>query len=302
MVKRMRGFTLLELLVVLAIIGVLLALLIPAVQAARERARRVSCRNQLHQLGLAMQTYHDAHGALPINYGVGPYNESNRGASWISQVLPQLGETALYGTLRFGEALTAPENDAASRRPIATLLCPSDVHGNGVMPNRRESHDPRAVTNYKACLGSNWAWGTFAGSISESGRNAGKTDGLEDCNGVLCRGGDKPPPTTRFGDITDGASNTFQLGEAVPEWCWHTWWYWFNASTGTCAIPINHFQQPEDTLDDWFENYGFASRHSGGAHFSFNDGRVVFVSDNIDRTLYRQLATISGGEVVVAPE
>lgn len=298
MVPRRRAFTLVELLVAMAIIALLIALIIPAVQAARERARRMQCQNQLKQLGLAMHSYHDLHGMLPINFGSGPYNETNVGASWLTMILPQIDQATLYSRINFGKSLQDSSNDVVSKTVVPTFLCPSDIHGNGVMPNRRDSNEPRAVTNYKACLGSNWAWGDFAPAQSALGRNNGLTEGLDHCNGLICRGGDIPPLTTRIADVRDGTSQTFAIGEASPDWSWHTWWYWFNASTATCAVPLNFWRIPEDTDDDWFYNYSFASRHHGGAHFCLVDGSVRFVSENIDRTVYRGAGTIQGAEAI----
>ena len=295
---RRRAFTLIELLVVMAIIGLLVALLLPAVQAVREAARRMQCKSNLKQIGLALHNYHDVHLMFPINYGAGPYNELNRGAGWLARVLPYIDQTALYSTLQFGAPLTDPANDAAAKTVVRVFLCPSDVHGSGVMPNRRGSTVPRAVTNYKACLGSNWEWGPFAPSTSTTGRNANQTNGLELCNGFLCRGGDRPPFTTGLADIRDGTSTTIAVGEAVPEWTWHTWWYGFNASTATCAVGLNHWRKPETSLADWFENYSFSSRHVGGGHFLMVDGSVRFVSENVSEYVYRDLATIQGSEVV----
>lgn len=298
MAKARRGFTLIELLVCIAIIGLLIALILPAVQAARERAHRTQCQNQLKQQGLALHNYHDVHGMFPINYGSGVYNETNRGASWMAMILPQLDQTSIYGSIHFGLPLTDSGNDSVSRKVVPVFLCPSDNHGSGVMPNRRDSNSPRAVTNYKACLGSNWAWGSFAPVKSSKGRNAAEEDGLDHCNGFLCRGGDQPPLVTRMADVQDGTSTTFAIGEAVPEWSWHTWWYWFNASTATCAVPLNHWRIPEDTDDDWFYSYSFASRHAGGGHFCFVDGSIRFISENVDRTVYRGAATIQGAELL----
>ena len=293
-----RAFTLIELLVVMAIIGLLVALLLPAVQAAREAARRVLCKSNLKQIGLALHNYHDVHLMFPINYGTGAYNESDRGASWLVRVLPFVEQSALYSTLKFGVALTDPANDAAAKTVVTAFLCPTDAHGNGVMPNRRGSTVPRAITNYKACLGGNWEWGPFSPRTSISGRNANETNGLELCNGFLCRGGDRPPFTTTMADIQDGTSTTFAVGEAVPEWTWHTWWYFFNASTATCAVPLNHWRKTESSLADWFENYSFASRHTGGGHFLLVDGSVRFVSENVAETVYRHAATIQSSDVV----
>lgn len=292
-----RGFTLVELIVVMAVIGVLVALLLPAVQSAREGARRMQCRNHLKQIGLALHGYESTHTVFPINYGVGPYDDSNRGASWMPRILPYLDQAPLYAQIRWGQSLFNVHNDAVASTVVSVFLCPSDLHGNGVMPNRRNTDLPRAVTNYKACLGSNWEWGPFSPLVSQHGRHAGQTNGLELCNGILCRGGDFPPLTTRTADITDGTSNTFACGEAVPEWTWHTWWYGVNASTATCAVPLNHWRKPETSLGDWFENYSFSSRHPGGGHFLMADGSVRFLSENIDTATYRAVATIQGSEV-----
>lgn len=297
-VRRHRGFTLIELLVAIAIIGILIALLLPAIQQAREAARRTQCRSHLKQIGVALHNYHDVHGMFPLNYGNGPYNESNTGASWLAFLLPQLEQAPLYHQIRFGAPANDPANLAVSQTVVDVYLCPSDSHGGGVMFDRRNTNEPQAVTNYKACLGSNWDWGTFAPVSSQSGRNANQTDGLELCNGFMCRGGDLRPTSTRIRDVRDGSSSTFAVGEAVPEWSWHTWWYWFNAATATCAVPLNYWQQPEDTLDDWWFNYSFASRHEGGAQFLLVDGSARFVSENIDQQVYRNLATIQGNEVL----
>jgi len=295
---RRHGFTLIELLVVITVAAMLIALLLPAVQQVREAARRAQCRNNLKQIGLALHAYHEINGTLPINWGEGIYNDADRGHSWLAMLLPQLDQTPLYGRILFEEPLTHPENDAAANTVVPVFLCPSDSHGDGVMSDRRNSNVPRAVTNYKAVLGSNWDWGSAAGTVSKAGRNADDPSGLDWCNGLICRGGDHAPFTTRFRDVTDGQSTTLAAGEAVPAWSFHTWWYGFNASTATCAVQPNHWQKIETTTSDWFENYSFASRHSGGLHFALVDGSVRFISDNIDLATYHALATIQGEETI----
>ncbi|MEZ6064552.1 MAG: DUF1559 domain-containing protein [Planctomycetaceae bacterium] len=293
-----RGFSLIELMVVIAVIAMLVALLLPAVQSTREAARRTRCRSNLHQLGIGLQSYETTHRMFAINYGSGPFDGRNLGASWIAQLLPFIEQKPLWDRIEFGRPAETPANLAASSTVIEVLLCSSDAHGTGVMENRRQTLFPQAITNYKACLGSNWGEGTWAPLASVTGRNAGQTDGQDRCNGFMCRGGFLPPVSTRVRDLTDGSSNIIAVGEAVPEWTWHTWWYWFNATTATCAIPLNDWTIPEDTLDDWHQNSGFASRHPGGGQFTFADQRVVFISENINRDVYRELATIQGGEVV----
>lgn len=296
-----RGFTLVELLVAIAVIAMLLALLLPAVQAAREAARRVQCRNNLKQLALAMHNYHDTHGVFPLNYGQGPYTDENTGASWLQQILPFVDQGNLHGKIRFGQPLGDPENSAVAQTPVTLFLCPSDSGNSGRMGFRCNVPGMWSVQNYKACAGSNWNWGLFSPVTSPSGRNANNPDGLDHGNGLICRGGSAPPTTCRMADVRDGTSQTFALGETVPEWCRHTWWYWFNATTATCAIPLNYKRQPDlQTLNegDWWHNYSFLSRHSGGANFALVDGSVRFVSDSISQDVYRALGTIDASEHV----
>lgn len=113
---------------------------------------------------------------------------------------------------------------------------------------------------------------------------------------------------SRIRDVTDGTSNTFAIGEAIPEWSTHTWWWWYNGSTATCAIPLNaparcrRTNNPTRDLRDcrgnWTNNYSFMSKHEGGGQFCMADGRVRFISENINLGTYRNLATIGNGEIV----
>jgi prepilin-type N-terminal cleavage/methylation domain-containing protein len=127
-----QGFTLVELLVVIAIIGILVALLLPAIQAAREAARRASCNNNMKQLVLAMQNYHDTFQRFPISYGGnGQYNANGTGRSWMIGILPMIEQQALYDQIRFDQPLSHADNTAVSRTVIPAFLCPSDGYGAG---------------------------------------------------------------------------------------------------------------------------------------------------------------------------
>jgi prepilin-type processing-associated H-X9-DG protein len=152
-----------------------------------------------------------------------------------------------------------------------------------------------AVTNYHACAGSNWAWGDFIIS-SSTGRFAGSFDGLSEGNGFLCAGRGVPI-STRDRDIADGTSNTLAVGEIVADWTIWNWWFHSNSAASTCAIPLNHAATLQNPFR-WQNNLGFASRHIGGGNFLLVDGSVRFVSNSVDVELYRNLATIAGGEVV----
>jgi prepilin-type N-terminal cleavage/methylation domain-containing protein len=310
-----RAFTLVELLVVIAIIGILVALLLPAIQAAREAARRTQCVNNIKQLATAMHNYHDTYQMLPINYGGNnQYNNTATGKSWLIGVLPFIEQQTLYSQIDFTKAIgdnTAAANRTANtdiaEQAVKPFLCPSDGDAmNGVMGGRANVGGTWGINSYKAVAGGNWGWGDH--NVSQAaGRWGSQNNGLDRGNGIICRNGDNQLGNwTRFAHITDGTSLTFAVGESVPAWCQHTWWWWFNGSTATCGVPLNYRIQYGDPqlkawTGDWGRNYSFFSRHPGGAQFALCDASTRFISDSIDITLYRQLATIDGAEAVQVP-
>jgi prepilin-type N-terminal cleavage/methylation domain-containing protein len=195
MQKRKDGFTLVELLVVIAIIGILVGLLLPAVQAAREAARRMSCSNNLKQLGLAIHNYESAHQRIPSTssdvWGAGTMNVSNwRGYSAQTLILPFIEQNNLYNQLRFDQShydnIGTPGALTVSRNQISGFLCPSDRDH----PNTTDI----GWNNYGFSEGSNNGW-----NVSTS-----------DANGMFER-----LRYRKFGDITDGLSNTLMAGEFI---------------------------------------------------------------------------------------
>ncbi|MGL4461716.1 MAG: DUF1559 domain-containing protein [Planctomycetia bacterium] len=299
--RRRRGFTLIELLVVIAIIGVLIALLLPAIQQAREAARRSQCLSNIKQLAIGMNNYIDTHKMFPLNYSTNvTYGGGDNGKSWLALVLPFVERQDVYDQINF-EQPVAPDNTTVGQIIVKAFICPSDTH-NGRLPNRANIANPGpglewAVNNYKAVAGSNWAWGSFVVSMPSS-RCGDDANGLDCGNGVLCRGGGRPLNTTPR-DVKDGMSKTLIVGEAVPAWCSHTWWFWWNGATATTAVPINFRinKFAEDSFEDWPNNYSFHSQHVGGAHFGLGDGSALFVSDAVDLSVLRALGTISSGDV-----
>ena len=292
------AFTLVELLVSIAIIGILIALVLPAVQAARAAAWRTQCRANLKQLTLALHNYHDTHGMFPINTSytnnVGPSSHSR---SWMQGILPMIEQGNL--NKQIDVTLSVQGNRELAARPILLFNCPADTHA-GTLDVRADVPESwvLGVTNYKACAGSNWGVGTFV-HAETSGRFAGSSDGLSEGNGLICEGRHQPV-LTRMADVRDGQSQTFAIGETVGGWTKWAWWYSHNAVTGTCGIPLNYVNRNDldIPIEDWSHNYGFMSRHDKGAHFGMVDGSVRFVSEKIGLAEYRALATIQGGEVV----
>ena len=274
---RSRGFTLIELLVVIAIIAVLIALLLPAVQQAREAARRTQCRNNLHQLGLAMHNYHDTHRCFPIGSIDGKNlccNDSVM-ASGFALMLPYLDETAIYNSINFshqamtGGAQASLANSTAWSQKMAQYCCPSDVVGMA----RGGSGSSYMLCWNPVETGSGYGWygGPGAGYYNSIGAFAFNE-------------------MKRIRDFRDGTSQTLAIGERMYEWNGRQN-HWFWADSGSL---IANGQYPMNSK----QHRTFASQHEGGGFFLFGDGQVRFLSENIDTTTYRALFTIASNEIV----
>jgi prepilin-type N-terminal cleavage/methylation domain-containing protein/prepilin-type processing-associated H-X9-DG protein len=161
---RRRGFTLIELLVVIAIISVLIALLLPAVQAAREAARRVQCTNNLKQIGLAVQNYHDAVGTLPLGCAVWFDKGGNpvfQGWGITARLLPYMEGQSAFNACNFSLANETAENDTIMRLSVSTYLCPSDGKNTQIF---LDDGQPRNNTNYGFNRGDWYVWGVAPGT------------------------------------------------------------------------------------------------------------------------------------------
>lgn len=307
--RRLRaGFTLIELLVVIAIIAILIALLVPAVQKVRESAARTQCQNNMKQIALAVHAYHDVYKKFPRNASPNHfgYDDNGRSWSWMAAILPYIEQEPLYKQLVNPATTTNVvsinyytfnERQAQHATIVTVYMCPSDSPGANPSFNRANGSTGAGagLTNYRGVSGSNWCWGSYTNTGP-----SGDCNGLDNGNGLFFRQDNVTLRGQTIHGIADGSSNTFMIGEDIPDMNQHCGWTRSNYANGTCSIPLNNAMQSGqpgfNNPGDWPNVYSFRSRHTGGANFAFGDGRIQFVSATIDINVYRALATRNGGE------
>lgn len=284
------GFTLVELLVVIAIIGVMVGLLLPAVQAAREAARRMSCSNNLKQIGLGIHNYHDTH----QKFAPSSFNANKIG--WTVHVLPFIEQQPLFEQFDMRLRYNQGTNNVLGMTRVPTYICPSLKSPLSSLGNGGESIGGVATftTSYYGNLGPRGTNVTFntAYPFSAVGVHGGFAgDGFF-----------KQNAQTRFADILDGTSNTFAVGEI--SWDdrrgnrsrYRTWSRGHNQNDWT-APAKNVAQQINADFTAEFNNMSFGSNHPGGCHFMMADASVQFISQSIDFGILLATASASGKEV-----
>jgi prepilin-type N-terminal cleavage/methylation domain-containing protein len=292
------AFTIVELLVVIAIIATLVGLLLPAVQAAREGARRSACQNNLRQLGLAMLVFHDVRRRLPTSEHYDWPGRPQRWG-WIPKLLAQLGDQPLFDRLDFTVDAWQGENYALLREPYPAVLCPSNPSARDLVEeeNFRGPDWILSQADYAANIGDHTNL-SGPGALPPFGN---VPPGNASIRGVISRTG----WSARQRDITDGLSKTFAVGECIGSLAIVQ--NFASQSFATTAHPINHMNEslaaapPTMANPRWDESIGFRSRHPGGAGFLTCDGAVRFLDEGIDGATYRGLASRAGQEPAALP-
>ena len=308
--RRLRpGFTLVELLVVIAIIGILVALLLPAIQAAREAARRSQCGNNLKQIGVALQNYHDTFKCFPpLEVHFVPFlqgNNNNWGecvGNWQLLILPFIEEKAAYETIDFRQgwnyqSLPAVDNYAALRRIYKTYKCPS----NPIYDWQTGAGFDSQISHY---------FGVF-GSADPPGGRARQQWAIGNTTNLTGRGIMYYNSATRMGEIIDGTSSTLIVSEVrgfTPA----------ASATGITATPTDGrgmrweigtgtFLQPINSADGYncFVTCRWevpASFHPGGTQVVLADGSTRFIGQDIDYNTFLWMGSMAGGETVQVPK
>jgi len=315
--KPSRGFTLVELLVVIAIIAILIALLLPAVQAAREAARRIHCTNNFKQVGIAMHNYHSSYGTFPPGFVYfhpsapdnDPPNYLFYGYGWSVVLLPYSEQAEIFDQSEAESpvhtGLGSYDNPCMGEMQVPFYLCPSDPQkelcGIGSLYKNcdgtadNDNRDWFRTNAYGVCDKDSVWFAPKGSSIPDAGQLY-QTPALH-ADGILMNRN-----AIRVAEIFDGTTNTLMVGEVTggepgshqgPTWAAFVLRSTAGGINGAGSIPGEgeYYGSPEQS---------FSSYHPGGCHFAMADGSVHFITENIDPDILAALTTRRGGEPITS--
>lgn len=317
---RRGAFTLVELLVVIAIIGVMVGLLLPAVQAAREAARRMQCSNHLKQISLALHNYHSTYNKLPYSSSpqTGGVGTRQRGASWFIRIFPYIEQSSVYDQLIFAgdfslqDGPMPAQNFAVLNNLVVPMLeCPSSP-----LP-KTQSHATNAngtvtlqMVNYVGIAGSFWRGGSTTIASTDPQTNA---HGIAVHNGMLVPEGLNSRAAS-FASCMDGTSNTLVASEQSGFFYdaarnkidrrsngWRGGPWGNGGGAGTWTQNVTTIRYPIGTFggtgnaNPFDVNVALTSSHPGGLNATLADGSVRFLSESMDFAILTALADRADG-------
>jgi prepilin-type N-terminal cleavage/methylation domain-containing protein len=300
------GFTLVELLVVIAIIAVLIGLLLPAVQSAREAARRMSCSNNLKQIGLAHHVYHDTYKMFPPGTLNGPHGNNTAIWAWSAQILPMVEEGNLYDTLGVGRVEAADSLQAnlpLFQQPLGFLRCPSDT---GPRLNEHNFNSVRDRSAARQVIVANYVGNLGHQGIRDGDAHSGGADN------VRFTGTHAHRSRVNMRNVTDGTASTLLIGERP---------YFLRGVECSAALGLvtrgvaggpsavmtgsqllhagargaTLINAPEQRTDSVFTvncGVGFGSSHPGGFMSTLCDGSVRFISETINHVPFGAIDSV----------
>lgn len=295
--KKRNAFTLVELLVVIAIIGILIGMLLPAVQQVREAARRIHCSNNIRQIGLALMNYESAHKKFPPGWKTLDQTAiAEPGWGWSASILPYIEGQNVSDQINFNVAIDDHMHEDVIQSVVPVYLCPSEVADTIVNLDTHIEHDhdddsfayhEQEHEHEELWVGRSNYSGVF-GSIE-----------IED-NPLNGNGAFYANSKVRFADLKDGTSNTFIVGERTNELGPISWVGVvphvdepLSRIVGSADHSPNH---PEGHFED------FRSYHPNGINVVMADGSAHFITSSINPLVFQSLATINGREVATLEE
>ncbi len=297
-----RAFTLIELLVVVTVIVILVTMLLPAVQSAREAARRTSCVNHLMQIGLALNNYETAHYVFPpgvVNLTLPIVNKpAGYHYNWITQILPHLDQANAYAHFNFRNGVYARVNDTVRGHSIESFHCSSDARSFGASSNYAANYHDREApidvgtsgvfrANAATALDEITDGASFTLFVAE--RKVTSDYGWASGTSSTLRNTEYPPNAAPLTPTFDPASGFFEILEFTPSGRIYPGRF----PDGVADPQTAEGQERLATICG-----GYSSPHSGGINACMGDGSVRFVKNSIDKVVFGRLGHRADGELI----